>query len=70
MWCSTWTTADVEEFILLQGREEAKARALRRPASTWTSTAPTPTPPVPERNNSVGLTDEFLRAYVADAEWA
>src|SRR5438445_7881220 len=61
---------DVEEFISCKVREERKARALREAGFDMDlDGADSHSLQYQNANNSVGLSDDFLRAYVEDREW-
>jgi ribonucleoside-diphosphate reductase alpha chain len=61
---------DVEEFIACKVREERKARALREAGFDMDlDGVDSNSLQYQNANNSVGLTDEFLEAYMADKDW-
>ena len=61
---------DVEEFINCKVREERKARALREAGFDMDlDGADSHSLQYQNANNSVGLTDAFLEAYLADKDW-
>jgi ribonucleoside-diphosphate reductase alpha chain len=61
---------DVEEFIACKVREERKARALREAGFDMDlDGADSHSLQYQNANNSVGLSDAFLQAYLDDQEW-
>ena len=61
---------DVEEFIACKVREERKARALREAGFDMDlDGADSHSLQYQNANNSVGLSDAFLEAYLADRDW-
>jgi ribonucleoside-diphosphate reductase alpha chain len=61
---------DVEEFIWCKTREERKARALREAGFDMDlDGADSHSLQYQNANNSVGLTDEFIDAYLNDRDW-
>ncbi|MCA1839396.1 MAG: ribonucleoside-diphosphate reductase, partial [Actinobacteria bacterium] len=61
---------DVEEFINCKVREERKARALREAGFDMDlDGVDSHSLQYQNANNSVGLSDEFIQAYLADKEW-
>jgi ribonucleoside-diphosphate reductase alpha chain len=61
---------DVEEFIQCKVREERKARALRESGFDMDLDGrDSYSLQYQNANNSVGLTDDFIRAYLADGAW-
>ncbi|MGH2767764.1 MAG: vitamin B12-dependent ribonucleotide reductase, partial [Actinomycetota bacterium] len=61
---------DVEEFIWCKVKEEVKARALRSAGFDMDlDGADSYSLQYQNANNSVGLSDEFIRAYLEDREW-
>ena len=61
---------DIEEFIGCKAREEGKARALEAAGYDMSLDSPDwASIQYQNANNSVRLSDEFMRAVEADAEW-
>ncbi len=61
---------DIEEFITCKVREERKARALREAGFDMDlDGADSHSLQYQNANNSVGLSDAFLQAYVDDKDW-
>lgn len=61
---------DIEEFIWCKVREEQKARALREAGFDMDlDGADSHSLQYQNANNSVGLTEEFIQAYLADKDW-
>jgi ribonucleoside-diphosphate reductase alpha chain len=61
---------DVEEFIWCKAREERKARALRDSGFDMDLDGiDSHSIQYQNANNSVGLTDEFIQAYLEDKDW-
>ncbi|MGH2705871.1 MAG: LAGLIDADG family homing endonuclease [Actinomycetota bacterium] len=61
---------DVEEFIWCKAKEELKARALREAGFDMDlDGADSHSIQYQNANNSVGLSDEFIQAYLEDRDW-